>query len=77
MENEDESVGDINIAVPSEGPSMKTGSFHKRTSVVWNDFERVLVDDVYKTKCRKYAKLYSCFSSRRTRYLKSIKKIIG
>ena len=51
MVNFDESIGDINTSAPSEDPSIKTRSSHKRTSIVWNDFERVLVDGVYKAKC--------------------------
>ena len=70
MENFDESIGDININTPFEDPSMKTGSSHKRTSPIWNDFERVLVDGVYKAKCRKCAKLYSYSSSEGTEHLK-------
>ena len=70
MANFDESIGDINTSAPSEGPSMEIGSSRKRTSIVWNDFERVLVDGVYKAKCRKCAKLYNYSSSGETGHLK-------
>ena len=40
-----------------------TSSSHKRTSAVWNDFERVMVDGVLKIKYKKYIKLYSCASN--------------
>ena len=70
MANFDKSIGDINTSTSSEDPSMETGSSHKRTRIVWNDFERVLVYGVYKAKCKKCAKLYSCSSSGGTRYLK-------
>ena len=68
MINFDESIDDINTNAPSEEPSIKTRSFRKRTSVVC--FERVIVDGVYKAKCRKCAKLYSCSSSGETGHLK-------
>ena len=38
-------------------------SFHKRTSTIWNDFKKVMVNEVLKTKYKKYVKLYSCASS--------------
>ena len=60
MANFDESIGNINTSAPSKDPSMEIGSSLKRTSAAWNDFERVLADGVYKAKCRKYTKLYSC-----------------
>ena len=74
MTNFDESIGDINTNAPTEDPSMKTGSSHKRTSAVWNEFKRVLVDGIYKAKYRKCTKLYSCFSSGGTRHLKRHQK---
>ena len=77
MVNFDESIGDINTNAPSKDSSMKIRSSRKRTSAVWNDFERVLVDDVYKGKYRKYVKLYSCFSFGGTEHLKDIKRVIG
>ena len=47
----------------SEAPSIEVGSAsHERTSIIWNDFDRVLVDGVYKIKYKKYIKLYSCTS---------------
>ena len=56
---------------PSEGPSVEAGSSsRKRTSVVWTDFDRVLVDGVFKAKCKKCAKLYSCASTEGTGHLK-------
>ena len=33
-------------------------SFHKKTSAVWNNFERVMVHEVLKIKYKKYIKLY-------------------
>ena len=45
-------------------------SFHKRTSTVWNNFEKVIVDEVIKVKYKKYVKLYSYASSGRTDHLK-------
>ena len=70
MANFNESIGDINTNAPSEDSSMKIRSSRKRTSAVWNDFERVLVDGIYKAKYRKCAQLYSCSNSRGTRHLK-------
>ena len=70
MANFDESIGDINTNASTEDPSMETGSSRKRTSAVWNDFERVLVDGVYKAKCKKYVELYSCSNSKGTGHLK-------
>ena len=45
-------------------------SFHKRTSTIWNDFERVMIDEVLKIKYKKYTKLYSCAGSEKTDHLK-------
>ena len=70
MANFDESISDINTNAPTEDLSIKTRSSRKRTSAVWNDFERVPVNSVYKAKYRKCVKLYSCSSFRGTRHLK-------
>ena len=51
---------------PSEGQT----SSRKRTSTVWNEFDRVMVEGVWKAKCKKCAKLYSCSSSGGTGHLK-------
>ena len=74
MINFDESIDDINTNAPSEDPSIETGSSHKKISVVWNDFEIVLVDGVYKAKYRKYAKLYNYFSFSKIGHLKRIQE---
>ena len=65
---DDESIADVQsdfssisekeetLSTPSEASSVEVGSFfRKRTSTVWNDFDRVLVDGVYKAKCKKFA----------------------
>ena len=51
---------------PSEGQT----SSRKRTSAVWNKFDRIMVDGDWKVKCKKYTKLYSYSSSRGTGHLK-------
>ena len=59
------------LSAPSEAPSGKVeSSFRKRTSTVWNDFYRVLIDEVYKAKYKKYAKLYTCANIGETNNLK-------
>ena len=45
-------------------------SSRKRTSTVWEDFERVFVNRVWKAKCKKYAKFYSYTSNGGTDHLK-------
>jgi len=55
----------------AETASVEAGSSsRKRTSGVWTDFDRILVDGVYKAKCKKCAKLYSCASTGETGHLR-------
>ena len=77
------SFGESHFGIPSIFEGEKTtvpapniegqdsaSSSHKRTSAVWNNFERVMVDGVLKVKYKKYTKLYSCAGSVRIYHLK-------
>ena len=58
---------------PSKTTQGQTSS-HKKISVVWEDFERIFVDGVWKVKYKKYAKFYSCANNRRTGHLRRYQK---
>ena len=43
---------------------VSASSFHKRTGIVWNNFEKVIVDEDLKVKCKKICQIICCASSR-------------
>ena len=62
---------ETNPCAPSpSGTTEGQASSRKRTSAVWDDFDRVMIDGVWKAKCKKCAKLYSCASTGGTGHLK-------
>ena len=58
------------VPSPSGTSEGQQASSRKRTSIVWEDFDRVSVDGVLKARCKKCAKLYSCSSSHGTGHLR-------
>ena len=56
--------------IPLEPVNRGQTSSRKRTSAVWNEFDRIMVDGVCKAKCKKCAKLYGCSSCGGTCHLK-------
>jgi len=61
----------VHISDGEEEARTGTGSKRKFTSKVWNDFEKVCVDGVWKAKCNHYGKKLSAVSRNGTTHLKT------